>query len=295
MSQEAAVNQDVKSTPDGLEGGGSPVVREEVCTLAAVRRIAAMLDLEPADFATGQALPRGWHFVLLAAETRRSALRGDGFPGLGLPMPDLGLPRLMLGGRTVSFLQDIPVGASVSRSSALRSIARKHTASGPMAVVTLAHELRVAKQTDPAVIEMQTYLLLAPRQAGSTPPEPAPAPATLARTGPMKTVIPDQTLLFQYSALGFNSHRIHIDREHARLVEGFPDLVVNGGLATLLLTEFLRRDLGLKPVTLAVRHLAPLYCNRSVTLTADQTGERWRLKAMDDQQRLAVDMEVSVK
>ena len=107
-------------------------------------------------------------------------------------------------------------------------------------------------------------------------------------------VVPDETLLFQYSALGFNSHRIHIDREHARKVEGFPDLVVNGGLATLLLTEFLRRDLGVTPAAIAVRHVAPLYCNRAVTLAADQVGKRWILKAFDDQHRLAVDMEVDV-
>ena len=106
--------------------------------------------------------------------------------------------------------------------------------------------------------------------------------------------MPDETLLFQYSALGFNSHRIHIDRDHARNVEGFPDLVVNGGLATLLLTEFLRVDLGVTPTTIAVRHVAPLYCNRSVTLAAEPTDAGWRLRAFDDLNRLAVDMEVTV-
>jgi 3-methylfumaryl-CoA hydratase len=114
------------------------------------------------------------------------------------------------------------------------------------------------------------------------------------RAAHLKTVVPDETLLFQYSALGFNSHRIPLDREHAREVEGFADLVVNGGLATLLLTEFLRRDLGVTPAALAVRHVAPLYCNRAITLSADQVGDRWLLKAFDDQHRLAVDMEVDV-
>lgn len=275
-----------------VEGGAAPLLREEACTVATVRRIAAMLDLEPGDMASAQALPRGWHFVLLAADTRRSALRSDGFPGLGVPMPDLGLPRLMLGGRTVSFRQDIPIGATVMRSSAVQSIVRKTTASGPMAVVTLAHELRTASQPDPAVVETQTYLLLPPRPAGGSAPEVAPAAPV--RAAHLKTVMPDETLLFQYSALGFNSHRIHLDRDHARKVEGFPDLVVNGGLSTLLLTEFLRRDLGVTPAAIAVRHLAPLYCNRAVTLAADQVGKRWILKAFDDQHRLAVDMEVDV-
>jgi 3-methylfumaryl-CoA hydratase len=274
------------------EGAAAPVLREEACTMATARRVAAMLDLEPGDVASAQALPRGWHFVLLAADTRRSALREDGFPGLGVPMPDLGLPRLMLGGRTVSFRQDIPIGATVMRSSTVQSIVRKTTATGPMAVVTLAHELRIASQLEPAVVETQTYLLLPPRSAGGSAPEVAPAAPV--RAPHLKTVVPDDTLLFQYSALGFNSHRIHIDRDHARGVEGFPDLVVNGGLSTLLLTEFLRRDLGVTPATIAVRHVAPLYCNRAITLAADQVGRRWLLKAFDDQHRLAVDMEVNV-
>jgi 3-methylfumaryl-CoA hydratase len=269
-----------------------PVLRDEVCAPAALRRVAAMLDLRSDEAAAMQWLPRGWHFVLLAADTPRSSLREDGFPGLGVPMPDLGLPRLMLGGRSVSFREDIPVGAAVTRSSAVRSVEHKTTQSGPMAVVTLIHELRVAAQPDPAVIETQTYLLLPPRPAGAGAPEGAPGAAVTAAH--VKTVVPDETLLFQYSALGFNSHRIHLDRDHARGVEGFPDLVVNGGLATLLLTEFLRRDLGVAPAAITVRHVAPLYCNRAITLAADPVGHGWRLKAFDDRNRLAVDMEVTV-
>lgn len=283
------------------EGHGAPVQRDEACPLGTVRRVAAMLDLAPDGLANGLVdggpLPRGWHFVMLAADTRRSALRADGFPGLGVPMPDLGLPRLMLGGRTVAFHHDIPIGASVVRSSAVRSVVHKTTASGPMAVVTLAHALCVAGQPAPAVEETQTYLLLPPRPpltAGVAAPEVPPGvPAQAAHR---KTVVPDETLLFQYSALGFNSHRIHLDRAHAQRVEGFPDLVVNGGLATLLLTEFMRCELSLRPVNYVVRHVAPLYCGRALTLTAEPVdATRWQLKALDDQHRLAVDMEVTVE
>jgi 3-methylfumaryl-CoA hydratase len=284
--------------PDGQAGDSAAVLREEACSRATLRRVAAMLDLPPDGVMAFGALPRGWHFVLLAADTPRSALRGDGFPGLGVPMPDLGLPRLMLGGRSVAFHADIPIGAAVQRSSAVRSIVRKATSSGPMAVVTLAHELRIDSVVLPAVAETQTYLLLPARPLGGQAAEATP-PAAPLRAAHMKTVVPDATLLFQYSALGFNSHRIHIDLDHARDVEGFPDLVVNGGLSTLLLTEFLRHDLGLTPAALTVRHVAPLYCNRAVTLTAepaqDPAQARWLLKAFDDQHRLAVDMEVTVQ
>ncbi len=275
---------------------GPAVTRDEVCALSGVRRIAAMLDLDPDEHAAGQSLPMGWHFFLLGADTRRSALRQDGFPGLGVPMPDLGLPRLMLGGRTVTVHRALPIGAAVQRSSRMRSVVQKSTATGPMAVVTLDHELRLDPSGMPDLVETQTYLLLPARAPGaSTAPAGGGATATAEIQAPhQKTVTPDDTLLFQYSALGFNSHRIHVDREHARQVEGFPDLVVNGGLSTLLLTEFLRRDLGVTAAAWKARHVAPLYCNRPVTLTADPVNGGWRLRALDDQHRLAVELEVTV-
>ncbi|RYF54407.1 MAG: hypothetical protein EOO39_39420 [Cytophagaceae bacterium] len=96
-----------------------------------VRRIAAMLDLSSDSFSAGDLLPRGWHFFLLAGETRRSALRSDGFPGLGVPIPDLGLPRLLLGGRTVSYLGDIAIDSVVERTSFVKKITEKTSASGP--------------------------------------------------------------------------------------------------------------------------------------------------------------------
>lgn len=271
----------------------SPVVREETCTVATARRVAAMLDLDPGNLANGQPLPLGWHFVMLAADTRRSDLRADGFPGLGVPMPDIGLPRLMLGSRTVSFVAELRIGAHVTRASQVRNITRKATASGDMAIVTIEHGLTSAGQGQADLVETQTYLLLPPRTPSTSTASGIPdAPV---RADHVKTVVADETMLFQYCALGFNSHRIHLDREHARQVEGFPDLVVNGGLATLLLTEFLRLDLHLRPRSLAIRHVLPLYCNRPITLTANRTGDKWRLQALDELRRLAVDMEVEIQ
>lgn len=271
------------------------VERQEVCSVAAARRVAAMLDLDPDAMAAGDPLPRGWQFLLLAADTRRSALRTDGFPGLGVPMPDLGLPRLMLAGRSVAFHADIPIGASVRRTSAMQGLRHTAGSAGPMAVATVAHELHVDGHDGAAVVETQTFLLMsAGKMAGTAAGEEAGTPSAAPQAEHLARVLPDETLLFQYSALGFNSHRIHIDRDHAREVEGFPDLVVNGGLATLLLTEFLRRDLGATPAALQVRHLAPLYCNRPITLAADRVGPRWQLKAFDDRHRQAVDMVVDV-
>ena len=87
-------------TIDNLQ---DPVVRQETCSLATVRRVTAMLNQDPDKWSEGDFLPRGWQFILLGADTKRSELREDGFPGLGVSLPDLGLPRLMLGGRTVHY------------------------------------------------------------------------------------------------------------------------------------------------------------------------------------------------
>jgi 3-methylfumaryl-CoA hydratase len=271
----------------------APVHRRETCSEARARQVAAMLDIDPDEIAPGQPLPRGWQFILMGADTRRSALRGDGFPGLGVLMPDLGLPRLLLGGRSVAFHRDIPIGAPVSRTSAVRGVRQKSGAAGAMAVVDIEHALRVDGSTEPAVVETQTYLLLSAQPVAADEAGAADAPPVTADH--LATVLPDEILLFQYSALGFNSHRIHLDRDHARRLEGFPDLVVNGGLTTLLLTEFLRRELRVQPKSLVARHVAPLYCNRPVTLAADRNGGAWRLRAFDDRHRLAVDMNVEIQ
>lgn len=270
---------------------GDTITREECCSVAAVRRVAAMLDLEPDGFRAGEPLPRGWHFILLGADTKRSNLRSDGFPGLGVPMPDLGLPRLMLGARTVAFHDDISIGSNLTRTSSIQSLRQKETASGAMAIVTIGHALTLLGQAAPSVTETQTYLLLPAAKAISAAAEPSP-PVAAERS---RLAVPDETLLFQYSALGFNSHRIHVDRAHARDVEGFPDLVVNGGLATLLLTEFLRLDLGLTPSAIRVRHIAPLYCGRPMTLAANKDGSAWRINAFDDKNTAAIDMEVDIQ
>lgn len=265
---------------------GPIATKVETCTVGMARRVAAMLDLDPEAVAAAGVLPRGWHFPLLAAETRRSDLREDGFPGLGVPMPDFGLPRLLLAGRTVEYGQDIPLGATIRRESSLGEIKRKEDALGVRATVSIIHKLAIEAEEPAAVIETQTYMLLpAARYV-------VPVVDDLAVDEPIvRTVNPDETLLFQYSALCFNSHRIHLDRRHSQEVEGFPDLVVNGGLSTLLLTEALRATLGLTLRSIRLRYVAPLFVDRPITLTVSGEGEVRRLRAYTDRGHIAVDAE----
>jgi 3-methylfumaryl-CoA hydratase len=269
-----------------------PTKSNEICSLAMVRRVAAMLDIDMQSFAKGDVLPRGWHFFMLSGETRKSALRPDGFPGLGVPIPDIGLPRLLLGGRTVSYQGDILIGSEVERTSFIKNMTEKTTQSGRMAIVTIQHELRPVTAPNPAIIETQTYILL----SGKSVPSKASSGnfQSFPNFSKQKQIIPDETLLFQYSALGFNSHKIHLDRDYARNIEGLPDLVVNGGLATLLLTEFIRTDLGLEITEIKVKHIAPLFCGRKMTLYTEGGVANGQFKIFDDKNTVAVEMEALI-
>lgn len=267
------------------------VSRLETCSLSVVRRVAAMLDQDPEAFAEGGVLPRGWQFILLGADTPRSKLRKDGFPGLGVALPDFGLPRLVLGGRTVTYHCDIQIGEKIHRESRIDSVSRKDGKAGPMAIVSILHEFKAeGSASGPVLTETQNYVLLGAAKGGRA----APA-GDETRIQNAKVVTPDETLLFQYSALGFNSHRIHIDRGYAQDEEGFPDLVVNGGLLTLLMTEYFREKVG-KPIsTLASKHIQPLYCNRPIEMTLDDGENGWVVRAYDEEVRLAAEVAITAE
>jgi 3-methylfumaryl-CoA hydratase len=276
----------------------SSIKSNEICSLSMVRRVAAMLDLETSSFSEGDILPKGWHFFMLAGQTRTSELRKDGFPGLGVPMPDLGnLTRLLLGGRTVSYKGDILIGSIVEKTSFIKNIVEKTTKNGPMAIVTIQHELRPVLHASPAIVETQTYILkpIMNYELGIRKEDPEITnhsqnqfPIPNSHT-PNAVIIPDETLLFQYSALGFNSHKIHLDRDYARNIEGLPDLVVNGGLATLLATEYLRNIKKVDLTEMKVKHLAPLYCNRPLTIVSEEN----ELKIYNENNELAVQYDIN--
>ena len=262
--------------------------QKETFSLGQVRRVAAMLDIDPQQFSDGDSLPRGWHFAMLAGETTRRSLRPDGYPGLGVPMPQLDRPRLLLGQRSMSFQADLRIGMPVLRQSAISSIIEKTGRNGPLSIVKIDHSLTPADADGTAVIEAQVFYLSG-HPTGPHSKAPAVLP-DLPPDCPRMVVTPDNVMLFQYSALGFNTHRIHFDRDYARNVEGHPDLVVNGGLATLLATEFLRTGLGRMLHSVTAKHLAPLYVNRPMTILADiATG---RVQILDSDGGVAADLVV---
>lgn len=178
----------------------------------------------------------------------------------------------------------------LNRQSEIKKTTQKVIKSGPLADVSIQHEIRLKEIVQPALIETQTYFLL-PATKGSAASNLAHYTSTI-KVQVMKIFVPDETLLFQYSALGFNSHKIHINRARARNVEGLPDLIANDGLAKLLMTEFLRNEIGVNPSALRVCHLAPLYYGNPITIVSNQINTKWQLQAFDNRSILSVDMEV---
>lgn len=247
-----------------------------------------MLGIAGGDWREGDALPFGWHFPLLGAETPRADLRADGFPGLGLPMPDLSGRRLVAAGRTVECRGVLRIGQVLDRTSRIATVEPRSTRQGLLTTVTVEHEISDCSEARVLIKEAQTFLLFdAPFTAQPVPAEDC------AEQSILKSVTPDETMLFHYSALAFNSHKIHLDRDHAREVEGYPDLVVNGGLATLLLTEIARARFGETISRLAIRHRSPLFCNRPIRF-AEADREEHVLRAIDEAGRVAAEMEFAV-
>ncbi len=260
----------------------------DICALPLVRRLAAMLDRDPGTLQEGNPLPRGWHTLLFNAPTPQSQLRTDGAGDLGVRLPDLGLPRLMLGGRQNRFIGDIPIGAPVRRETRRGEVQIKQGRSGRFALIKVEHRIFVDGARDPALTEHQDYIL---REAAgqAAPPTMTPKTAPTVNLLATRTVVPDERLLFRYSAITDNPHRIHYDRAYAVNEEGYPDLVVNGSIPTMLLLEMFRAAAGREPIALTSRNMAAMFCGQPLHLCISRDHEGWRLWARNDHDQITFD------
>ncbi|MBL8386004.1 MAG: hypothetical protein JNM90_23165 [Burkholderiales bacterium] len=262
-------------------------VAEDDCALPLVRRLAAMLDRDPASLRDGDALPRGWHVSMFNPPTRQTDLRSDGAASLGVRLPDIGLPRLMLGGRQVRFSGDIPIGARLRRETTQGEVQVKQGRSGRFALVPVEHRIVVSGAAEAAVVERQEYVL---REAAGAAAAPAPAPAAPpAAADAERTLVADERLLFRYSSITDNPHRIHYDHPYATAVEGYPALVVNGSIPAMFLLELFRVAAGREPTAFASRNVAPMYCGMPLRLCARRDGAAWKLWVEDERGALAFD------
>lgn len=201
------------------------------------------------DLPAGPDVPQGLHWCLAVPDAPTAALGEDGHPrrdaGSAGLLPPIPLPRRMWAGSSVEFLAPLPAGAQIERASSLRSIQRKTGGSGTLVFVEVAHDTRADGVV--AVREVQSIVYREAAPAGA-PPVPSPAAAD-AEFDPapwpiVRTIVPGEALLFRYSALTFNSHRIHYDLPYATGEEGYRGLVVHGPLTATLLLDLAARHWG---------------------------------------------------
>lgn len=202
----------------------------------------------------GDALPPLWHWLYFLEAKPLGELGRDGHPEKGGFLPPVALPRRMWAGGRFAFHAGIPLGTRASKRSTIKHIAEKNGRSGALCFVTVLHELFLEDGTLALTEEHDIVYREDPRPDA---PQPAAAQAP-ASAEVMETVSPSQVMLFRYSALTFNGHRVHYDVDYARAVEGYGGLVFHGPLTATLLIDLAQRTMGKTPKTFAFRGLAPL-------------------------------------
>jgi 3-methylfumaryl-CoA hydratase len=258
----------------------------DVAAEGVYRRLAGLLDHETPPWRAGEA-PLLGHWLNFLPEARQSEIGSDGHPRRGGFLPPVDLPRRMWAGSRLDVHGPIPLGARIERRSTIQSVEPKSGRSGEMVFVTVRHE--VSADGVLAVSEAQDIVYREAPKPGATPP-PAPTPAAEAMEAEWtRRVTPDPVLLFRYSALTYNAHRIHYDRDFARGEEGYPGLVAHGPLiATLLLDHYLRRHPGAGVTGYSFRAQSPLFDIAPFDLNGRETAEGAELWAAGPEGQVAM-------
>ena len=204
-----------------------------------VDALNATLDHEAARAADGDALPPLWHWLYFLPLHRQSEIGPDGHARRGGFLPPVPLPRRMWAGSQFEFRSPVRVGDEVERTSTIADVSVKHGRTGTLVFVKVRHEVRCNGAADAAIVEFHDIVYRDAKRPGDVEPPPQAAPDD-ARWE--RVLVPDDVLLFRYSALTFNGHRIHYDRRYVTEVEGYPGLIVHGPLIATLLMDLVRRN-----------------------------------------------------
>jgi len=294
MQQEAALTTDIEVLRRWIGSGETVVDRIDAghalkmrATLDGLTGNPALAEVDgPSAFGQpGQPLPPPWHWAYFLPAPMRRRLGHDGHPRVGGMLPPVALPRRMWAGSRLSFAADLRIGDDARKVSTVTDVKLKEGRSGKLCFVTVKHETFVGERL--CIAEEQDIVYRDEPAPGEKPPAPTPAPDG-AQFG--REIAPDPVLLFRYSALTFNGHRIHYDRPYCENVEGYAGLVVHGPLlATLLL------DLAIEQAAAAGRRVAgfefravsPVFDTAPFRVEGAADGDRLRLWARGDDGRLA--------
>lgn len=241
----------------------------DIVTAQLVRGLRATLFLEIGAPKPGDAAPFTVHWCLGQPVYRMSELGSDGHPARGGFLPPVPLPRRMWAGGELEFLDPLRVGDEVTRTSRISDVTVKTGSTGTLCFVTVEHLNATARGV--AIRERQDIVYR--EVAGGAPPATKPAaPPPAAHHS--ESHMADPVLLFRYSALTFNGHRIHYDRDYVTKVEGYPGLVFHGPMQAALLVEFAARlHGGTAPKKFSYRGVQPLFDGSEFSVNANETAD----------------------
>lgn len=252
----------------------------DIVTSRLVHGLLASISESVPDVADGIDAPLGVHWCLAPDSVPMAQLGPDGHPARGGFLPPVPLPRRMWAGGRLEFYDRLHIADVVTRRSSIRDVAAKQGRTGTLCFVTVDHEISTCRGL--AIRERQDIVY---RDAESSQPAaPAAAQASALPQQPASTpqwsraVLADPVLLFRYSALTFNGHRIHYDRPYCLNVEGYPGLVVHGPLqATLLLDLAASLKAGRAPSSFEFRSVKPLFDGAHITVNASESEDGLQL------------------
>ncbi|MDD9874475.1 MAG: MaoC/PaaZ C-terminal domain-containing protein [Gammaproteobacteria bacterium] len=270
-----------------------------------VALMRATLDQPSCAPQPGDPLPYMWHWLFFLEAAPPGKLGRDGHPLRGDFLPPVALPRRMWAGGRLEFIEPLTIGETIRRRSTVTDITRKTGRSGELCFVTVRHEFFSDRK---AKLKMSEEHDIVYRQAPG-PDAPAPPPpaseaaksakaakaAEAAEADATARINPTPVMLFRYSALTFNSHRIHYDLDYCRRVEGFPGLVVHGSLtATLLAGLAAEQGGGAALKGFEFRAISPLYAGQPLTLSVKRQDRQLRLWAANSRGQVAMTAAVSL-
>jgi 3-methylfumaryl-CoA hydratase len=246
---------------------------------ATAQAAAATFDQQMESFSTGCELPPLWHWFYFLPKAPQNQLGSDGHPqrATGSFMPPIPYPRRMFAGARLTWHRPLLIGHPARREAVIRDITLKSGRSGRLAFVMVAYRYLQGEDAQLCLEEEQDIVY---REPGPPIPPPQvvelPEPPAGAWT---RTVTPDSRLLFRFSALTFNAHRIHYDRPYATTEEGYPGLVVHGPLTALLLLHLVRENSSRRIASFRFRGQAPLFDLAPFRLTAQPADGHVDLQA----------------
>jgi 3-methylfumaryl-CoA hydratase len=234
---------------------GKTESRADQITFTPVAALSATLDRDDPSPRSGDGLPPLWHWLYFLPIHRHSEIGLDGHARRGGFLPPVPLPRRMWAGGRLQFHHPLRVGEEISRVSRILDVSHKEGRTGSLIFVLVRHEISNADGL--ALTEEHDIVYRDHPRSGDAGPKPQAAAGNQAWS---REIHPDEVLLFRYSALTFNGHRIHYDHRYVTEVEGYPGLVVHGPLIATLLIDLLRRNMpGATVASFSFRAARPLF------------------------------------